>query len=154
VQAAVIPATVKIEASLSPAGHFTAEAAELSVEGSLTKVGDVRKAEDVVLDLRTLKTGISLRDQHMKTKYLEVEKFPTARLKTGSISQGAFSGQLMVHGESVPVAGTAAVSSGRLTISFPVKVSSFKITSPKYMGVGVDDEVRVEVSMPDQGVTQ
>jgi polyisoprenoid-binding protein YceI len=74
------------EAKLSGSGgqvQFTATG-----PGGLTIVGttkDVNVKDDgtsvtVVVPLANVDTGIALRNKHMKEKYLEVDKFPTAEL--------------------------------------------------------------------------
>lgn len=35
-------------------------------------------ARNIVVDLRNLRTGTSLRDRHAQEKYLEVDKYPEA----------------------------------------------------------------------------
>lgn len=107
-------------------------------------------------NLSGLDTGIGLRDDHMKNKYLEVEKYPEAKLKVSGlkltpeeIATGvgrAFTGQLTLHGETKEVSGQFEIDkAGKLKASFPIKVSDFKIDVPKYMGITVSETVEVEV---------
>ena len=72
-----------------------------------------------LIPLDKLTTKNSLRDSHMKEKYLETAKFPTAELQvdevTGFDAAKAeaqtlpFKGQLTVHGVQAPVAGTVTL---------------------------------------------
>lgn len=104
-------------------------------------------------NLSDLKTGITLRDNHMKEKYLEVAKYPTAKLSVMGLpakdsqtdSKGDFKGSLTLHGETKEVSGTYtyAGSSKQLTAQFSIKVSDFKIDIPKYLGVTVSESVEV-----------
>lgn len=110
-------------------------------------------------DLRSLETGIDMRNEHMKEKYLEVGKFPTATFALDSVAAKAsdldkdlnktFSGQLTLHGETKPVSGDFAYSAKerKIVAKFPIKVSDFKIDVPKYLGVTVGESVDVEVSL-------
>ncbi len=111
---------------------------------------------DFTFNLTSLDTGIELRDKHMKNKYLEVEKFPNAKLKiTGlkitdaEIQAGAkkdFVGQLTLHGETKEVKGQFEIEkTKKLKASFPITVSDFKIDIPRYMGVTVSETVEIEI---------
>lgn len=120
-------------------------------------VADGMLTGTAVFDLNQLETGISLRDQHMKEKYLEVEKHPMAELKLtkmrllteGVSEEEPFEGSLKLHGRESPVKGTANSKrdgdSFTATFQFKVKVSDFGIEVPKYLGVTMADEVTVDV---------
>lgn len=113
---------------------------------------------DLLVDLQTLETGIGLRDDHLKKKYLEVERgagYSQARLRNIRVDKLSgktpFHAVLMLHGQSKEVAGTADIKPEgdgyRLNASFPVRVSEFGIPEPTYLGVGVKDEVVVRVNL-------
>jgi polyisoprenoid-binding protein YceI len=114
-------------------------------------------------DIRSLDTGIDIRNEHMKKKYLEVEKFPNAVLKvtkldlppasgTGEFSANTlpFSGTLSLHGVEKAVVGTADLTrkAGQLNLAvkFGVKISDYAISSPGYAGITMADEVQITVS--------
>jgi polyisoprenoid-binding protein YceI len=96
------PSALKVVGKGSvPTGELTLDAKKIT--GSAT------------FDIRTLDTGIDIRNEHMKKKYLEVEKYPNAVLKvtklelpaaagTGEFSATAlpFSGTLSLHGVEGP----------------------------------------------------
>jgi polyisoprenoid-binding protein YceI len=158
----VSDASVAVRCPLTVGGSFEAKTNALSgqlvvdpqksgaVEGSLT------------VDLRTLATGINLRDNHMREGYLEVQKgdgFQAATLSkiqlggidpTLPVGKATFRGTLTLHGQEREVTGTADIKRSGSTLkvqaSFPVKVSDFAIASPTYLGVGVRDEVTIAVS--------
>ena len=69
------------------------------------------------MDLRTLKTGIGVRDRHMRDNYLEVGKgpdFDTATIEGIQIEKlegkTTFNGTLVLHGERQPISGTATLA--------------------------------------------
>lgn len=117
----------------------------------------------VSFDLQTLDTGISLRDEHMKEKYLEVAKYPQAQLtitelklprplnaQTTALSGVPFQGILKLHGVEKSVAGTVdlkATNPGTLqtNANFSLRLTDFGIDVPKYMGITVADDVQVMV---------
>ncbi len=109
-------------------------------------------------NLSDLKTGIDLRDKHMKDKYLEVEKFPTAELELQPVklpegltsdSSGDFTGMLTLHGNKKEVKGkyTFAAKDNKAKVNFSVLVSDFKIEIPKYLGVTISESVDLEVTV-------
>ncbi|MEM7651954.1 MAG: carboxyl transferase domain-containing protein [Pseudomonadota bacterium] len=75
------------------------------VTGTLTQ-NQNKISGTLTFNLETLKTGISLRDDHMKNKYLQVKTHPTATLTLKDVTVPAsldgsidFKGELMLHGE-------------------------------------------------------
>ncbi len=137
-------ATVDIE--LSPAGSFKGKTDD--VKGEAVMVGDTIKAENVIVGLKNLKTGISMRDKHATEKYLEVGKFPDAVLVSATGAGGKGSGILKIRGIQKPVEGTYEVQGSEVTAHFPIKLSDYGITGVKYMGVGVTDSVNLHVTVP------
>jgi polyisoprenoid-binding protein YceI len=164
----------------APAGKkFTAQpaAGEVSFTAvgrpSLLKiVGKAKGPEGAVLvdggklsgefkfDLRGLETGISMRDTHMKDKYLEVGKYPEAVLKLKDVpyAEGAttvpFTGSLLLHGVEKPISGTAKVepdaAGAKVASDFEIKTTDFGIEIPKYMGITVTESVKVSVNLHAQ----
>lgn len=109
-------------------------------------------------------TGIAMRDQHMKEKYLETAKFSEASLEVEKIelpenfltekkvySGIPFEGKLTLHGVEKPVKGTAEIDTKKdapsVSTEFKVLVSDFKIDIPSYLGIKVADEVTVKTRM-------
>lgn len=109
-------------------------------------------------DLNILDTGIDLRNEHMKEKYLEVKKFPSAKLSLKPLAlkrtdldskiEKEFSGTLSLHGVENPVTGKFTYNpKGKLAVAqFTINVSDYKIDVPKYLGVTVSETVDVEVN--------
>lgn len=107
-------------------------------------------------------TSITMRDKHMKEKYLEVEKYPEAiltLLKVGEIDkfysspniskEVNFEGKLNLHGVEKPVSGKADINKNgnmvKFDAHFKIKVSDFNIDIPTYAGITVADEVEVTI---------
>jgi polyisoprenoid-binding protein YceI len=146
IQAASAKPGVKISVELSPTGSFAAESA--NVVGAAAQKDKAYSASQVTLDLNTLKSGVALRDQHMKNKYFQTSKFPKATLTQGTAKDGKFTGTLNVHGVSRPVSGTYQIQGKEIVGKFKCTLSEFEIPKAKYMGVGVEDSVDVEVVIP------
>jgi len=113
------------------------------------------------LKLSDLSTGIDLRDNHMREKYLEIKSYPTAiltlkplilpKFEGDGTKEMPFSGELNLHGNTKLVSGTAVVSSKdrsyTISAQYPIHLSDFKIEIPSYMGIKVADDVNVTVQL-------
>lgn len=134
----------------------------LKIEGEGAKAsGDITTAPDgsylgvITVELKGLKTGIDLRDEHMHKKYLESAKYPVAtlKLKEGLKGQGGkFCGELTVKGQTKAVCGEASLtddSTGkRVKAKLTVNVKDFPaIGVPSAMGVTMADTVDVEADL-------
>lgn len=113
-----------------------------------------------VFDLNSLDTGISLRNNHMKEKYLETSKYPKASLEIISVKlpnpmpvnyegSAAFVGKLTLRGVTKEVKGIAKLKRSGAELSgeveFATTVKSYNIDLPSFAGVTMADEVSVKV---------
>jgi hypothetical protein len=150
---------VTVVCPLTVGGSF--EAKTTAITGRLavnaSRLGALDGRLDV--DLATLDSGIGLRNTHMRENYLEVGKGEGYdRAVLWDIVLGAdpamsgattFTAMLRVHGVERPVRGSARVSRDRggvhVDATFPVVLPDHGIAKPRYLGVGVRDEVQVKV---------
>jgi polyisoprenoid-binding protein YceI len=153
---------VRIMCPMTIGGSFDAKTS--AVSGSLTASAAHPPAFDgsLAVDLRTLDTGISLRNDHLREKYLEVDKgagYDKAVLSDIDLKglnpdapegKGSFTGSLALHGVKKAVTGPVEVkktgSGLRVKASFPVNLTDYNIPEPRYLGVGVKNTVQVEVT--------
>lgn len=138
---------IQLHLKLSPTGSFTAESQQLTLKGVARK-GSGAAIQEIVLPLDSLATGISLRDEHMKKRYFETQKHPIAVLKNIVADEGAFKAKLLIRGVEKEVEGEYEAKGAGVSAKFKTSLSDFKIPEAKYMGVGVEDEVEVEVVLP------
>ncbi len=134
----------------------------MKIEGKSADV-DLREERDdlvVSVPLSPLTTGIELRDRHMREKYLEVGKYPTAELRVpkasihlpagGQTSSGDAVGTMKLHGRtnSVPFHYEAKRNGSAYVVRGSVRVNmkAFGIEVPSYMGVTVKPDVHVSVA--------
>jgi polyisoprenoid-binding protein YceI len=153
---------VRVICPMTIGGSFDAKTTALS--GSVTAGASGSRAFDgsLAVDLRTLDTGIGLRNEHLRENYLEVDKgpgFDTATLSEIDLNgvnadtpegKGSFTGLLMLHGVRKTVTGEVDVRQAgaglRVKASFPVELADYSIRKPRYLGIGVKDTVKVEVA--------
>jgi polyisoprenoid-binding protein YceI len=109
------------------------------------------------VSLATVKTGIALRDEHMRDRYLETTKYPTAELrilpkdfvlpKGGEQVKTQAPGVLTVHGKSHPVtvSYTAVLKQDVYAVEahFDLDMRDYDIQTPRYFGVTVKPPVTV-----------
>ena len=114
---------------------------------------------EVSFQLKTLTTGIKLRDEHLKNKYLEIEKYPVAILKITNLNIGdglqkpfKFNAKLSLHGVEQLVEGDVTVikesNNQKLSAEFKIKLSQFKIEIPNFQGITVAEDVEIKVDLP------
>lgn len=129
--------------------------------GALSSIDKVLSGEFIV-NLKDFTTDMDLRDEHMKEKYLEVEKsgYDKATLKinqkvettmpaSGSWEPQGLKGLLTLHGVTKEVPLTCKLnikdSTAAGVVNFKIKVQDFKIDIPSFAGVTMADEVDVKV---------
>jgi polyisoprenoid-binding protein YceI len=138
-------ASAVVDVNLSPAGSFKAKTAEV-VGFAIQKAGEVT-AQNIVVKLKGLKTGVDLRDKHT-LKHLETEKFPEAVLLSAKGKDGKGTGKIRIRGIEKDISGTYKISGTELQADFKLKLPDFNINNIKYMGVGVDEEVVLHIAVP------
>jgi polyisoprenoid-binding protein YceI len=151
---------VAVVCPLTVGGSFEAKTRSLSGQLTVDPAQPARLAGELAVDLTTLDSGIGLRNTHMRDNYLEVGKgelYARAVLSdivlkgeaatvTGSTT---FTATLLVHGTRKPVSGQVRIARRGSEVqgdaSFPVNLPDFGIPEPRYLGVGVKDQVQVKV---------
>ncbi len=136
--------------------EFTGTSDHLNGLMDLTK-----KTFDFYLDLNTLKTGIGLRDRHMRENYLETKKYPFAEfsgmiqepftLQIGESREVTAKGKFKIHGVekniSVPGKLTAVSDSElRLEAEFKLMLTDFNISIPSVMFYELSEEQVVTIN--------
>jgi polyisoprenoid-binding protein YceI len=160
---------VRVVCPLTVGGVFETRTEAVSGSVGLGAAPPGALSGELQVDLSTLDTGIALRNRHLRDKYLEVGRgaeYASAVLSgvrlgkvDGSSFEGStpFTGTLLLHGARRPVAGQAEIrfegGQVRVAASFPVRIDDYGIAPPRYLGVGVKNEVQVKVSLVADPVT-
>jgi hypothetical protein len=138
--------SVSLFISLTPAGSFTAVSKK--VKGNLIKEGGVFKADKITVSIESLKTGIDLRDEHT-WKHMNSTKHPKATLSNLKAQGGKGTFDLEVNGVTVKGVTVSYTEKGNEVLAtFKVSAKSFKLPEAKYLGVGVEDTVKVDATLP------
>ena len=112
------------------------------------------------MPLRTLKTGIALRDRHLRENYLHTDRHPEALLLVPRAALRApppngqvrieVQGKLQLHGKSarcgcVTSSSTRVRSSESRARSSSIYATS-RIPEPRYLGLKVSREIEVQAT--------
>lgn len=124
------------------------------LDGSLVESGN-KIAGVLTVQMKDFATGIQLRNEHMRDKYLQVDKYPTAKLvlkdQPYTLNQEFnWSGNLTIKKDTRIVSGTARVVElqglKKLSADFEVSFDDYpSIGVPSYLGVTVAKTVSVHV---------
>jgi polyisoprenoid-binding protein YceI len=152
---------LRVTVPLKPGGAFEAKTTALAGAVALGAGQPLPLTGEISVELATIDTGINLRNQHLREKYLEIGKSPGfdravlsgLRLDDadGESFQGrtTFTGDLRLHGVKKAVSGTAEIrregQGFRVEANFPLTLTDFGVEPPEYMGVGVASRVLVKV---------
>ena len=159
----VLRGEVRIVCPLTVGGVFETKTTSISGTVGVADGSPAALSGELSVDLSTLDTGIALRNTHLREKYLEVARgaeFASAVIsgvrldKAGTSTfrgQTPFAGTLLLHGVRRPMAGQAEIRSEgndvRVLASFPLHIDDYGIAAPRYLGVGVKNEVQVKISL-------
>ena len=132
--------------------RITGEANKLDYVVATEKGGE--KFDVFEFPLKELSTGIDLRDEHMKEKYLDVKEYPTALLKFRQQEKSILSfedkktleGTLSLHGQTKAVLIEAQKKGKRIQAHYEIKLSDFGIKIPEWAGITIADKVSVQTS--------
>ena len=158
----VAHADITVTCPVTVGGSFEAKTSSLEGTVAVAASHPASLSGDFIVDLRTLDTGIGLRNEHLRSKYLEVDwagfdKAVLSEVHVGEIDwesfQGRteFSGTLLLHGTKKTVVGRADIRRKgglvRVDARFPVTLADYGIAKPQYLGVGVKEEVEAKVTL-------
>jgi polyisoprenoid-binding protein YceI len=136
---------VDITVNLSPAGSFQIETPK--VKGKIIKSGASYSAKKLYVKVKDLKTGIELRDKHMK-KRLSPKKHPKIIVTSLKAKGGKGKAVIQIKGIKKPVSFTYEDSGKLFNATFKLNLEQFKIKDLSYMGVGAKKIVIIKANIP------
>ena len=138
-------------------GETGAVDGEMNWDGG--KIND-KSVIQISVKLDSLKTGIGLRDSHMRDGYLETEKFPVCSFKGKIIEADSLSpftykvrttGDFYLHGYNKNISAEGVLTNFgklfKLESTFTIYLSDFKIKQPSFLFNTVSNEVRVSLTI-------
>ncbi|HKO54981.1 MAG TPA: YceI family protein [Thermoanaerobaculia bacterium] len=163
--------------------NFESAATLETIKGTTTKVSGTIAADpanpaaaavDISIDLASLDTGIAMRNEHLRERYLAAEKFPAATFKSVSVSgpksilpnqpiEVSVTGDMTLHGVTrritvpvrvvvIPESELTRSSRGpgdwiHATTTFPIKLTDFGIAVPEKMLMKLSNEISIKVDV-------
>lgn len=140
--------------------------AGFKIEGKTTELelSDDGKNVIVTVPLAKLDTGIDLRNEHMRDKYLEVQKYPNAVLELsrasvklpedGGKSEGTGTGKMTIHGKTKDVKFKYRIERAggtyKTMAKVPLNLKDYGIEIPNYLGVTVHPDIETAVKFAFQ----
>ena len=120
------------------------------------------------VDAKTLKTGIELRDEHMRERHLQTDQFPfiefvlksveglSAQLEVGTVQKFQLSGDFTVHGttKTITAPGTVQLATDNgpdkpkalvVTATFEIKLDDYGVPRPKMLLLKLAETIRIRV---------
>lgn len=143
---------------------FVGKAKGITAEFAID-AADLNRAKGIVtVDLRTLDTGIDLRNKHMRENHLYTDSFPNAVFVLDSVSgakplSGSEPSVLTVHGTmTIHGASRALTTQGtvqtvgdagaiRIQTEFPLKITDYGIPRPEFLFLKLAEEIKIVVDL-------
>ena len=177
------PRTYTVTVDSKNYAMFTSEASLETIHGRTTKVSGTVVADpadvaassvDVSIDLASLDTGINMRNEHLRDRFLQAEKFPAATFKSVSVSgpktaaanapvELNVTGDLTIHGVTkrvtlpvrvvlIPESELTKSSRGpgdwlHVTSDFPIKLGDFDIPVPQNLVMKLSDKIGIHLDL-------
>ena len=140
---------ISIDVVLSPAGSFTITSSKIRGAVFIDSNSEL-SAKNIKVPVESLKTGIELRDNHLKIKLgHEKDKKAVLLLVEAKGSNGKGKAKFRVLDKEQTADFTYKKVSEKLgEATFSLKLDTFGISGISYMGVGVKNTVNVKVKLP------
>ncbi len=110
----------------------------------------------LIVHLTKLDSGIETRDEHLKEKYLEVAKYPEAKLTLKNIKlstlgeSSTITALLKLHGveKEIPIEAKVNREGRKLKVdaNFEVILTDFSIELPSFQGITAAKNVKIKVA--------
>lgn len=135
---------VVLNVGLTPAGSFLATSKK--VKGNLIKTDDTFSADTITVSIESFKTGIDLRDEHF-WKHLNSTKHAKATLTKLKAQGGKATAELEVNGIKKTVSITYKIQNNEVVAQMNINAQDYALPKAEYLGVGVSNDVKVEVTL-------
>ncbi len=115
--------------------------------GFLVKKGDPLQATSIEVSVKSFDSDNETRDGHLRDK-LEVKKFPNIVVEKAIGKGGKGQALIKMRGVTQKVPFTYKEAGKEVNVNFSISLKAYGITGINYMGVGVQDEVKIAASIP------
>lgn len=133
---------VVVDIELSPAGSFQAKSNK--VKGKVVTDGDKLVAIKLKVSVKSLKTGIDMRDEHLH-KRISGKKIEIVKAEG---KNGKGSGIIKINKIEKPFKFKYEKKGSDIEATFQLSLKEFEIKDINYMSVGVEDKVTIKATVP------
>lgn len=141
------------------AGSFTTESKDVTGFIVMDDSGKKIISAEITVPVKSLESGMSIRNDHMQNKYLEAEKFPNivfsfsdskTDFQSNTISK--IPGEFKIRDVKKPVVIEALIKSSspqemEISSDFPLDITNYGIAQPKFAVVKMDTVVQVHTDL-------
>tara|TARA_R110002049_G_scaffold250506_1_gene424856 strand:+ start:435 stop:851 length:417 start_codon:yes stop_codon:yes gene_type:complete len=131
--------------ALNPMGSF--EVKTKRIRGAAVKKGAALQAVGLEISVKSFDTDNETRDDHLKEK-LEYKKYPNIVVEKAVGKGGKGQAIIKVRNIKKKVPFTYSEKGKEVEVNFSISLKDYGITGINYMGVGVQDEVKINASIP------
>ena len=107
-------------------------------------------AKKLTVPVESLKTGLDVRDKHMKKRF-KPKKYPNIIIKNakGSLKSGKGSATIIITGIKKKISfQLKKLKNNHIQVKFVLNLPDFKFEDINYKGVGVEDKVKAKIVLP------
>lgn len=133
--------SMNAKVELTPMGSF--EVKTKRIRGAVIKKGDTLQAANIEIPVRSLSSDNETRDNHLKEK-LNMVKFPNIVLKKAVGKGGKGQAIIEMAGASQKVPFQYQEKGKEVEVKFQISLKTYGISGINYMGVGVQDIVKID----------
>jgi hypothetical protein len=137
--------SINIDVNLSPVGTFKITTEKVKVKG-FKKDGDQIQVKKISIKKNDLKTGIDLRDEHMKKRIKE----RTISVKDIKASGGSGTGTITINKVKKEISFKYKEDGEKIKATFSLNLLDFKIDDINYLGVGVENSITLNIEIKNQ----
>lgn len=126
----------------------TFEVKSAKVKGKVQKVKGgyvIAKGSPVTVSVKSLKTGLEMRDDHMKKRLKGSKKISILQAKAKA---GRGKGIIEINGVKQKFVFKYQEAGKYVKAKFDLSLKKFKIENINYMGIGVKDTIKVDAIVP------
>lgn len=131
--------------ALNPMGSF--EVKTKRIRGAVARNGDKLQATNIEIAVKSFDTDNETRDEHLKEK-LEIKKYPNIIVEKAIGKGGKGQAIIKMRNISKKVPFSYSEKGSEVEVNFSISLKDYGITGINYMGVGVQDEVKISASLP------
>lgn len=133
-------ANVEVNVELNPTGSFVIKTDK--IQSKIFRRDGGLMAEKISVKVKNLSSDMELRDNHIKEK-LEMEKYKTIDITNAKGTNGKGQATITIKSISKNIVFSYEEKGNTVEVKFDLSLKDFQFEGISYMGVGVEDKIKV-----------